>query len=107
MALTFKQAFRAAIAPYLLPDMTIELLLAQQGLDVGDEYETTEDPNFYQAVINGLYQLKTLKKEKDPASENEYDVDKIDDLIKRYSRYLDDDAEENTDNYFVDRTDEW
>ncbi len=107
MALTFKQAFRAAIAPYLLPDMTIELLLTQQGLDVGDEYETSEDNNFYQAVINGLYQLKTLKKEKDPASENEYDVDKIDDLIKRYSRYLDDDAEENTDNYFIDRTDEW
>lgn len=107
MALSFKQAFRAAIAPYLLPDMTIELLLTQQGLDVGDEYDTAEDSKFYQAVINGLYQLKTLKKEKDPASENEYDVDKIDDLIKRYSRYLDDDSAEVADAYFIDRTDEW
>lgn len=105
MALSYKQAYRAAIAPYLLPDATIELLLVQQGLDVADEYDNNDNEAFYNAIINGLYQLKTLKKEKDPASENEYDVEKLDELIRHYRKLLD--PEEDTDYMFIDRTDEW
>jgi len=104
MAMTFQKAFRAAIAPYLLPDQTIELLLAQQGLDVSDEYDTAENTSFYKSVIEGLYQLKTLKKEKDPASENEYDVEKLDDLIRHYKEKIGDTED---DYMFINRTDEW
>ncbi len=105
MALSYKQAFRAAIAPYLLPDATIELLLTQQGFDGADEYDKDSNEAFYNAIINGLYQLKTLKKEKDPASENEYDVEKLDELIRHYKSLLA--PEEDTDEMFIDRTDEW
>lgn len=104
MAMTFQKAFRAAIAPYLLPDQTIELLLAQQGLDVSDLYDTDDNTPFYKAVIEGLYQLKTLKKEKDPATENEYDVEKLDDLIVHYKEKIGDTEE---DYMFINRTDEW
>lgn len=103
--MTFQKAFRAAIAPYLLPDQTIELLLLQQGLEVSDEYEPKYNTPFYKAVIAGLYQLKTLKKEKDPASENEYDNTQIDDLINHYKHKI---GDEEDDSYmFIDRTDEW
>lgn len=103
--MTYTKAFRAAIAPYLLPDQTIELLLLQQGLDSTWEYDPECNTPFYKAVIAGLYQLKTLKKEKDPASENEYDNTQIDDLINHYKHEI---GEEEDNNYmFIDRTDEW
>lgn len=106
MAMTFNKAFKAAIAPYLLPDATIELLLIQQGLDCSEDYEQEHNIEFYKAVIEGLYQLRTLKKEKDPASENEYDVEKLDELIRHYKGKIGDD--EDVDDYmFIDRTFEW
>lgn len=106
--MTNKQAFRALMAPYILPELTIEFLLTQQGLEAKEAYDQeTDQTALYNAVIDGLYQVKTLTKEKDPGSENTYDVDKIDDLIKRYKRKLGMSEEEIEEIYFIDRTDEF
>ena len=96
------------MAPYILPELTIEFLLTQQGLVANEAYDQeTDQTALYNAVIDGLYQVKTLTKEKDPGSENTYDVDKIDDLIKRYKRKLGMSEEEIEEIYFIDRTDEY
>lgn len=106
--MTNKQAFRALMAPYILPELTIEFLLTQQGLEAKEEYDQkTGQTALYNAVIDGLYQVKTLNKEKDPGSENTYDVDKVDELIKRYKMKLGMSEEEIEDVYFIDRTDEF
>lgn len=106
--MTNKQAFRALMAPYILPELTIEFLLTQQELEAKEAYDQeTDQTALYNAVIDGLYQVKTLTKEKDPGSENTYDVDKIDDLIKRYKRKLGMSEEEIEEIYFIDRTDEY
>lgn len=106
--MTNKQAFRALMAPYILPELTIEFLLTQQGLEAKEEYEQeTDQTALYNAVIDGLYQVKTLTKEKDPGSENTYDVSKINDLINRYRRKIGLEDLEEEEIYFIDRTDEF
>lgn len=106
--MTNKQSFRALLAPYILPELTIEFLLSEQGLVANEEYNKDNDQEaLYYAVIEGLNQVKPLTKEKDPGSENDYDPDKIDELIKRYWRKLGRDVEELEDIYFIDRTDEF
>lgn len=102
--MTIFRALVSAMAPYALPKSTIEFLLIQQGLDAEAMYVPGEnDKVFYTAVVEGLYKVKTLKKESDPGTENDYDTDKIDDLIDHYrGKY------ELTDDYsFIDRTAEW
>lgn len=104
--MTIKQAFRALLAPYILPEITIEFLLFEQGLDSNDECDTEEEKeSVYKAVIEGLYKVKTLKKEEDPGSANTYDTDKIDELIRHYRRKLG--LEDEDEVYFIDRTDEY
>lgn len=105
--MTNKQSFRALLAPYILPELTIEFLLSEQGLVANDDYDQDDRDALYYAVIEGLNQVKTLTKEKDPGSENNYDVDKIDDRIKHYWRKLGRDIDELEDIYFIDRTDEF
>lgn len=106
--MTNKQAFRALMAPYILPELTIEFLLTQQGLVANEEYnKDTNQTALYNAVIDGLYQVKTLTKEKDPGSENTYDVNKINDLINRYRRKIGLEDLEEEEVYFIDRTDEF
>lgn len=104
--MTNKQAFRALLAPYILPELTIELLLNEQELEVGDGYDKDTDKEaLYKAVIEGLYQAKSLVKEKDPGSENTYDTDKIDERIRHYKNELG--LEDEDEIYFIDRTDEY
>jgi len=93
------------MSPYALPKDTIELLLIQQGLDGDTAYSTSIDKSLYAAVIEGLYKVKTLTRESDPGSENDYDVDKIDDQIKYYRRKYD--IPEPEDYQFIDRTEEY
>lgn len=105
--MTNRKAFRALIAPYTLPELTIEFLLTQQGLVANEEYLQSNDTSLYSAVIDGLHQVKTLTKEKDPASENTYDVSKVNELINRYRRKIGLEELEEDDIFFIDRTDEF
>lgn len=105
--MTNAQAFRAALAPYVLPKLTVEFLLTQQGLNSNDEYDAELDVKaLFTAVIDGLNQLRTLSKEKDPGTENTYEVAQLDALIEHYrKKYVDPDGEEEA--MFIDRTYEW
>lgn len=105
--MTNRKAFRALIAPYTLPELTIEFLLTQQGLVANEEYLQSNETSLYSAVIDGLHQVKTLTKEKDPASENTYDVSKVNELINRYRRKIGLEELEEEDVFFIDRTDEF
>lgn len=105
--MTNRKAFRALIAPYTLPELTIEFLLTQQGLVANEEYLQSNETALYSAVIDGLHQVKTLTKEKDPASENTYDVSKVNELINRYRRKIGLEELEEEDVFFIDRTDEF
>lgn len=104
--MTNKQAFRALLAPYILPDLTIEFLLDEQELVAKSAYDKDSDKeSLYKAVIEGLQQVKSLVKEKDPGTENTYNTDKIDERIRHYKNEL---GLENEDEiYFIDRTDEY
>lgn len=105
--MTNRKAFRALIAPYTLPELTIEFLLTQQGLVANEEYNKSFETALYNAVIDGLNQVKSLKSEKDPASENTYDVSKVNELINRYRRKIGLEELEEDDVFFIDRTDEF
>ena len=105
--MTNRKAFRALIAPYTLPELTIEFLLTQQGLVANEEYNKSFEIALYNAVIDGLNQVKSLKSEKDPASENTYDVSKVNELINRYRRKIGLEELEEDDIFFIDRTDEF
>ena len=103
--MTNLEAYKAALAPYTLPKQTIEFLLTNQELAGSAEYSTSNKTALYKAVISGLYQLLTLTKEKDPGTENNYDVTMLEKLIKRYEdEYLED--EDGDDDCFIDRTDD-
>lgn len=104
--MTIRQALAAAMSPYALPKATVELLLIEQGFDGDAEYTRGIDRRaFYQAVVNGLYHVITLKKEKDPGTENDYDIDKVHDLIKKYCNEYE--LEDPLDYEFINRTEEW
>ena len=104
--MTIRQALAAAMSPYALPKQTVELLLIEQGLDGDAEYTKDIDKKqFYTAVVDGLYKVITLEKEKDPGTENAYDTDKVDELIKYYQKKYD--IEDPTDYEFINRTEEW
>jgi hypothetical protein len=80
-----KDAIEAKLYPYELPTETIEFLLAEQGLNGSDEYNNGAHKMLVtKAVVNGLYQLVTLTKEKDNGSELQYDKDAIWALIRFY-----------------------
>lgn len=94
------------MSPYVLPKQTVELLLIEQGFDGDADYTRDIDKKeFYTAVVHGLYKVITLTKEKDPGTENNYDTDKVKDLIKAYCNEYD--IEDPFDYEFIDRTDEW
>jgi hypothetical protein len=106
--MTNKRAFRAAIDPYSLSDLTIEFLLAEQGLDANEEYEKCEE--FYRAVVKALNQVKMLTKQKDGGSENTFHVDKVSSVMHQYSSewgFEDELVPEEEEIYFIDRTDEY
>ena len=85
MARTNLDAIKAKMFPYELPEDTLGFLLEEQDLNPSDEYvKDTNAEGLKKAVINALYQLLTLTKEKDNGSEMDYDPDAIKDLIKRY-----------------------
>lgn len=94
------------MSPYALPKQTVELLIIDQGLDGDAEYtRETDKRQFYTAVVNGLYKVISLTKEKDPGTENDYDTDKVYDLIKKYCKEYE--IEDPLDYEFIDRTSEW
>ena len=104
--MTIRQALAAAMSPYALPKQTVELLLIEQGFDGDAEYNRDIDrKTFYKAVVDGLWKVITLTKEKDPGTENAYDTDKVYDLIKKYCNEYD--IEDPIDYEFINRTDEW
>lgn len=103
--MTIRQALAAAMSPYALPKQSVEFLLIQQGLDGDATYDNSMERTLFMAVIEGLYKVITLEKEKDPGTENAYDTDKIEDLIRHYQRKYD--IEEPEDYQFINRTDEW
>ncbi len=103
----YKQAFKAALRPYSLPNDSIELILTQYGFDTSDDYEVGNEKNFYSAVIEGLMMLTSLKKEKDAGSENDYDTDKIERRITTLRRRWGIEDPEDEEVVFIDRTDEW
>lgn len=104
--MTNKQAYKAALRPYALANDTIELMLMQHGFDSGGDYVVGNEKEFYSAVIDGLYMLITLVKEKDAGSENQYDTDKIEALIGHYRKKWDID-DESDEAMFEDLTHEW
>lgn len=94
------------MSPYALPKQTVELLLIEQGLDGDAEYmKDIDKKQFYTAVVDGLYKVITLEKEKDPGTENDYDTDKVKELINYYQKKYD--IEDPTDYEFINRTEEW
>lgn len=93
--MTNLDAIKAKMFPYEVPEETLEFLLDEQGLTSSAAY--SRDANYHQllrAIIQALYQLITLVKEKDNGSEIQYDPDAMQELIKRYSRELPDDENE-------------
>jgi hypothetical protein len=105
-SMTIRQALAAAMSPYALPKQTVELLLIEQGFDGDAEYKADIDKKqFYTAVVDGLYKVITLEKEKDPGTENAYDTDKVKELINYYQKKYD--IEDPTDYEFINRTEEW
>jgi len=104
--MTIRQALASAMAPYALPKQTVELLLIEQGFDGDAEYTADIDKKqFYTAVVDGLYKVITLEKEKDPGTENAYDTDKLEKLIDYYRKKYD--IEDPADYEFINLTDEW
>lgn len=87
--MTLLGALQAKLFPYELPETTLELLLSEQELEPSGEYAPTKHKELLtKVVINALYQLVTLVKEKDNGSELQYDVDSIWLLIRRYENEL-------------------
>lgn len=85
--MTNLDAIKAKMFPYELPEETLSFLLDEQGLGASGAYNRNENSTaLTKAVINALYQLITLVKEKDNGSEVQYNTDAIKDLIKRYSK---------------------
>lgn len=104
--MTIRQALAAAMSPYALPKQTVELLLIEQGFGGDAAYSRDIDRKaFYKAVVDGLYHVITLEKEKDPGTENAYDTDKVHELIKKYCKEYE--LDDPLDYEFINRTDEW
>ena len=107
--MTYREAFRANMRPYMLPHDSVEFLLTEQGLSQDDEYVADEEnrKSLFTAVVNGLSQVISLKEEKDTGSTQTYDVEavkiRIRILCRRYG--IDNPLEEGEQ--FVDRTNEW
>lgn len=104
--ITIEEALVAAMSPYALPPKTIKFLLIQQGLSGSEYYDNSIERELYSAVIEGLVKVKSLKKEQDPGSENDYDTDKIDEMIDYYRRKYDLE-EEVPESQFINLTDEF
>lgn len=105
--MNYKQAYKAALRPYILPNDSIELILLQHGFDATDDYEVGNEKQFYSAVIEGLNMLVSLVKEKDAGSENQYDTDKLENRIITLRRKWDIEDPAEAEVMFIDRTDEW
>ena len=105
--MTNKRALRAILVPYTLPELTLEFLLTQQGLNADEEYDSSLEQSLYAAAVDALYQVRPTTKEKDAGSENNYDPSKVDELILKYKRKAGFPEEDLEEVYFVDRTDEF
>lgn len=77
---------KAKMFPYELEEDTLEILLEDEGLEPSSAYSANDKRPVIKAVINALYQLIVLVKEKDNGSEMQYDTDKILDLIHHYEK---------------------
>lgn len=77
---------KAKMFPYELEEDTLEILLEDEGLQPSSAYSAANKGLVIKAVVNALYQLIVLVKEKDNGSEVQYDPDKIMDLIKHYEK---------------------
>lgn len=85
MERTNLEAIKAKMFPYELPEDTLEFLLEEQDLEPSVAYSKTDNrAQLIRAVINALYQLISLVREKDNGSEMQYDPDAILAMIKRY-----------------------
>lgn len=87
--MTNLEAIRAKMVPYELPEETLLLLLAEQGLQDSDSFDIGMLPQVKKAAIEGLYQCMTLTEESDNGSKLKYDTDALKDLI----RHLEGEAE--------------
>lgn len=82
-------AIRAKLYPYSLPDETLEFLLDEQDLQASEVYDKDEHKtSLIKAIIQALYQVKSMKKEKDNGSEVDYDPEAISALILHYENEL-------------------
>lgn len=75
------EAIKAKMVPYELPEDTLQILLAEQGLQPLDEFVIGLLPAIKAATIEGLYQCMTLTEESDNGSKLKYDTDALRDLI--------------------------
>lgn len=104
--MTHLEALQNYILPYEVGEGKLELLLAEQGLQAEDDYNIkTSFRPMIKAVIDTLWSLITLEKEKDNGSEIMYDVDAIRDLIKYYQHKIGEDDEIKPKN--IDITEYW
>lgn len=86
MARTNLEVVKAKMFPYELEEDTLEILLEDEDLEPSSTYSRENKEPVIKVVINALYQLITLVKEKDNGSEMQYDTDKIMDLIHHYEK---------------------
>ena len=85
--MTNLDAIKAKMFPYELPEESLEFLLDEQGLEPSEAYSRNKNQRqLTMAVISALYQLLSLKKEKDNGSEVQYDPAALKSLIKRYEQ---------------------
>lgn len=75
------EAIKAKMVPYELPEDTLQILLAEQGLQPLDGFGIELLPAIKRATIEGLYQCMTLTEESDNGSKLKYDTDALRDLI--------------------------
>lgn len=104
--MTYKQAYRAAIRPYILPNDSVELVLLEHGFSLEDEYQVGNEQEFYSSVIDGLLMLVSLEKEKDAGSENQYDTEQLEKRIRFLRRKWDIEDPEADDTAFINLTNE-
>lgn len=104
--MTNLDAIKAKMFPYELPEDTLGFLLEDRDLTPSETYSREENRvQLIRAVIDALYQLLTLVKEKDNGSEIQYDPEAIMALIRRYSKDIPEEETAKPQNR--DMTDIW
>lgn len=82
--MTLREAIKAKLYPYALPDASIELLMENQGLDMTDDYDRDEHELACAYVeVEALTMLITLTREQDGGSTQQYDVAAMERRMRR------------------------